>query len=104
MPRRQLLQRERPAELEADVRSVPQLWREVGTRQQHQRAVRLDLFDREEARGCGWAVRDSVADGELLELGDDGLGARTVRREQQTVDPSMRVPAATAPAHLHEPR
>jgi len=44
-----------------------------------------------------------VADRQLLQLGDDAVGAWAVRRKQQPVHPFGGVPGAAVPAHLHKP-
>ena len=71
---------------------------------QNEKAERLELLDNEAALGFRCAVRDEVTHVKILQVIDDVSDAWPVCREQQFVDPTGGVPAATVPAHLDEPR
>src|SRR4051794_19355012 len=83
---------------------VPPAGGQVAGRVQDEGLAWSDLPDDECAPGLRWPVRDEVADTEILQLGNDARGTGPVGGEQQAVPPSCCVPAATVPAHLHEPR
>jgi hypothetical protein len=71
---------------------------------QHEDVRRLDDGDRE-VRVAALAVEDSVADGEMLELRDDAIGAVRANAEQRAVQPVRHVPAGAVGGepHLDQP-
>jgi hypothetical protein len=67
-------------------------------------AVLLEIGDGELAPGLWGPIRDGVTGPDVMQPGDDAIGARAIRGEQEPVDPPRGVPAAAVPAHLDQPR
>src|SRR6185436_20915549 len=50
------------------------------------------------------ADRDFIADSELLKLGEQAVGARSIEIPEHAVEPVVAVESATLVAQLHQPR
>jgi hypothetical protein len=70
---------------------------------QDQMPVLFEPGDGELTTGFRGPIGDGVTRPDILQPGDDVIGAGTVRGKEEPVDPLRGIPAAAMPPHLDQP-